>query len=82
MKIAIKDHEHRPTPSELALEFCNYHSDEQAEFFDQIAKYSVPWNGNLCMKLQYVSKSEKMTICTRNIMLRIGECVYHQEVNE
>ena len=58
------------TPEELAEEFWRMGGDEQAMFFDHLARKS---SGYLSMQLQSVSDSPELTTKARVCMQSIGE---------
>ena len=62
------------TPEDLAGEFCNMNSDEQARFFnfiDEIVEHD--WDMGLCFQLQEVTDSEQLKASGRRVMSLIGE---------
>ena len=62
----------QPTPLEIALAWCSMDADEQAEFFECVAKISKTWKSPLCMQLQYVQDSPKLTAEGSTVMRQIG----------
>jgi len=58
------------TPEELAEEFWRMGADEQALFFDHLARKS---SGYLAMQLQAVSDSPELTTEARVCMQSVGE---------
>lgn len=73
MEITIK-HKFKLTPAELVKEFWDMNMDEQAEFFNQIAKLdSVYGKPVLSVTLGAIKISKRLTDEGREIMKKIGE---------
>jgi hypothetical protein len=62
----------RLTAEELAQEFCNMNSVEQAEFFNHIDAISSTWAAPFCFQLQAITDEECLTSEGRFIMEQIG----------
>jgi hypothetical protein len=63
----------KPTPRELAEEFCNMDGDKQAEFFSEIAAIKDTWDFPFVFQLQAITDSPKLTDEGRQVMADIGE---------
>lgn len=68
-----------PTSIELAHEFCGLDSDNQAEFFNHVARVTDVWEMPFCFQLQYVTDAVHLTDGAREIMHQIGEYAYRIE---
>ena len=66
----------RPTPKELAFEFCEMDASEQAMFFNEIHKLSTTWVGSLHFQLREVSDAG-LTTGGRSVMGMIGKHADH-----
>lgn len=53
--------------------FCDLHNDEQAFFFNRIAKVVATWGTSFCFQLQGVVDSNMLTNDGKEIMRQIGE---------
>lgn len=60
------------TPKELAFVFCAGFSDEQAEFFNEVAKITKTWKAPFVFQLQSITDEDCLTDEARNVMLEIG----------
>ncbi len=60
-------------PMDLAVEFCEMNEDEQAEFFNLIAKLSKEWDVPFIFQLQYITDSDVLNSDGRKVMASIGE---------
>lgn len=58
------------TPQDVAELFAGMDSDEQAEFYNHVAKIASSW---LNMQAQYITDSEKLTLAGRRVMQTIGD---------
>ena len=58
------------TPQDVAELFAAMDSDEQAEFYNHIAKVASSW---LSMQSQYITDSDKLTLAGRRVMQTIGD---------
>ena len=58
------------TPQDVAELFASMNADDQAEFYNHIAKIASDW---LNMQAQYITDSEKLTLPGRRVMQTIGE---------
>ena len=61
------------TPEELAELFAGLDSEEQARFFNQIAKVASKWRGPFEMQLQYITDEDNLSLSGRRVMQSIGE---------
>jgi len=61
-----------PTPEELAEEFCEMGCDQQAAFFNQIAKNIANWDNPFCFQLHNIKTSDVLTLDGRWVMEQIG----------
>lgn len=61
------------TSKELATEFCNMDSNEQAIFFNTIYAISKTWNRSFCFQFQDITNSDRLSNDGRAIMKSIGE---------
>lgn len=68
-----------PTPRELASEFCNMVDEDQAEFFNHIARIVDGWDHDFVFQLQSLTDCGKLTEGGRGIMENIG--VYAPELS-
>jgi hypothetical protein len=66
------DIELKLTPQEIAQEFCNTDSKEQALFFNSVADISSKWRGPFCCQLQAITDEECLTNEGRFVMEQIG----------
>lgn len=62
--------DYTPSPEELAVEFCELGEDEQARFFNQVAKTLK--ESSLSMQLEFISQSKLLTSDGRWVMQQIG----------
>jgi len=62
-----------PTPNELAFEFANMADEQQALFFNELARITDKWDHPLCFQLQYVTDNKILTPAGRRVMELIGE---------
>jgi hypothetical protein len=62
-----------PTPDELAFEFANMNSEQQAMFFNELASITDKWEHPFCFQLQALTDNPALTIEGRHIMEQIGE---------
>lgn len=61
-----------PTPTELANSLARMDCDQQAEFFNMLAKADKSWKGSWPIQLQYVTDSAVLDADGRRIMKMIG----------
>jgi len=62
------------TPEIVAELFAEMYSDEQARFFNHVAKVSSQWDGGgLVMQLQYLTDEDGLSLKGRNVMSYIGD---------
>ena len=70
-----------PTPIELAIEFCNMDSEQQVQFFNEIASIVIKeWEKPFVFQLQSITDEELLTNEARSIMRNIGE--YSEKYNQ
>lgn len=62
-----------PTPDELAFVFCNMDDEQQAMFFNEIARITDKWDKPFCFHLQSLSDHPALTADGRRIMEQIGD---------
>ncbi len=72
VKIVIKQ-EIKLTSKELAKEFWDMDSNEQAGFFSELAELCGRYSATLETQLAWIIKSEKLTAHGKEIMESIGE---------
>jgi len=60
------------TPQELASEFCEMDCDQQARFFNHIAKITIDWDKPFCFQLHKIMTSDILTFDGRWVMEQIG----------
>jgi hypothetical protein len=58
------------TPQDVAELFAAMNAEDQAEFYNHLAKVASDW---LSMQAQYITDSEKLTLAGRRVMQTIGE---------
>jgi len=61
-----------PTPDELAFEFANMDDEQQAMFFNELARITNKWEWPLCFQLQALIENPALTEEGRMIMEQIG----------
>lgn len=61
------------TPSDLAEAWTGMNSDEQAEFFNTVARLGKDWGGILPAQLQYLQDNPLLNDAGRNAMQMIGD---------
>ena len=69
------------TPSDLAEAWCGMNSDEQAEFFNTVARLGKDWGGILPAQLQYLSENPLLNSDGRSAMRMIGDYSYKPTLN-
>ena len=62
-----------PDPDELAFEFANMGDEQQAMFFNELARIVEKWDRNFVFQLQYVTDHPELTDAGRSVMRAIGE---------
>ncbi len=63
------------TPKELASEFCEMDSMQQAEFFNTVASISKEWEcGHFIHQMNCVSSEQMLTDSGHKVMSIIGDC--------
>lgn len=72
MKIAVEV-DYEVSPEELAVAFCQMTSDEQAEFFNTIAREARGWNAPFAYQLQAITDEDTLSCEARYIMHQIGQ---------
>ncbi len=65
------------TPNDIADLFCSMDSDEQAIFFNKVAKNIKQWESPLYFQLQAITDSAELTEEARLIMKEIGDYSYN-----
>ena len=66
------------TPEELADRFCEFSSDEQARFFNEIGVITSKWVNPFCFQMQRVSDSTQLSSHGIDVMRTIGEYAISQ----
>lgn len=61
------------TPEQVAEMFADMDSEEQARFFNHVAKVASKWPASLGMQLQCVTEDDGLTMEGRRVMQGIGE---------
>jgi hypothetical protein len=61
------------SPDELAFEFANMGDEQQAMFFNELARITAKWDRPFCFQLQYVVDHPELTREGRSIMELIGD---------
>ena len=62
-----------PTPDELAFEFSIMDDEQQAMFFNELARITENWSKPFCFQLQLIINHPSLTPAGRSIIERIGE---------
>lgn len=62
-----------PTPDELAFEFANMDDEQQAMFFNELARLTEKWEKPFCFQLQHLIDHPALTKEGKSIMEQIGE---------
>jgi len=62
-----------PTSAELAEAFCCMFAEDQALFFNEIAKQVSTWSAPFCFQLQSITDCPDLSDAGRDIMSQIGE---------
>ena len=62
-----------PTSDELAFEFANMDDEQQAMFFNELARITAKWEKPFCFQLQSLIDNPALTREGRSIMEQIGE---------
>lgn len=65
-----------PSPDELAFEFANMGYEQQAMFFNELARIVRKWERPFCFQLQALTNHPELTDAGRSIMRAIGEYAY------
>lgn len=73
MPVISKQVEVQLTPTEIASLFCNMNSQQQCQFFNQIAEEVNEWEYNFSIQLQSIVDDTTLTPSGRLIMALIGE---------
>jgi len=71
-----------PTIEELAEEFCELGSDEQAEFFSMVAEMSYAWKAPIELQLNNISTSLSLSPDGRRLMEKIGVYAEREETKK
>ena len=66
------------TPDELAAEFASMDDDEQAHFFNALARIVKKWRHPFPVQLQYITDNDVLTNDARHIMQSIGEYAWRR----
>lgn len=61
------------SPEEVAKMFCEMDSEDQAKFFNAIAKEVKSWKYDFVFQLQHISDESCLTPEARTVMREIGE---------
>lgn len=61
------------TPDELAFEFANMDDEQQAMFFNELARLTAKWERPFCFQLQSLIDNPALTREGRLIMEEIGD---------
>ena len=72
-KVIIDDHIVSANPEIVADMFANMGSDEQALFFNHVAKIVDTWDGGFPLQLQWITDDDGLTLAGRRVMQHIGE---------
>lgn len=72
----ISEAEFEITPEDAAAAFCEFGSDEQAVFFNEVARISQQWEAPFCMQMQHLTDDEDLKPAGRKIMDTIGSYAY------
>lgn len=73
-KILIGDVLEEITPEMVAELFAKMYADEQARFFNHVAKISSTWKGiGMYMQLQYITDEDGLSLAGRRVMQGIGD---------
>lgn len=70
----------KPSPDELAFCFCNASSEEQAMFFNEVARIVENWDRPFPFQLEALRKEKCLTREGREVMRVIGEYGYEGEI--
>ena len=72
-KILINNVLEEITPQVIANLFCDMRSDEQALFFNEVAKISTKWSSSFPFQLQYITDDDGLDLGGRRVMQDIGD---------
>ena len=61
------------TPAEVAEAFCCFFAEDQALFFNEVAKQVSKWKAPFCFQLQYITDCPLLSDDARYVMQQIGE---------
>jgi hypothetical protein len=70
----------KPSPAELAFCFCNASSEEQAMFFNEVARIVEGWDRPFPFQLEMLRQEKGLTRDGREVMRVIGEYGYEGEI--
>jgi hypothetical protein len=62
-----------PSPDELAFEFANMDDEQQAMFFNELARLTDKWEKPFCFQLQMLVDNPALTRKGKSIMEQIGD---------
>jgi hypothetical protein len=62
-----------PSPEELAFEFSIMGDEQQAMFFNELARITENWDRPFCFQLQSLTDNQELTDAGRSVMRAIGE---------
>lgn len=61
------------SPEQIAEAFCSMGSDEQARFFNHVAKVASTWSSSFPFQLQAITDDDGLDLGGRRVMQEIGE---------
>jgi len=70
------------TVKDVAELFCQMDGEQQAHFFNCVAKEVEKWNSPFVFQLQSILETEKLTTEANQIMREIGEYAYGHSVRQ
>ena len=76
MKAAItvtREHVIELDAHEIAAAWCDMNVEEQARFFNEVARLSSEWKAPLCYQLQGITDWPELSPAGRAVMKQIGE---------
>jgi len=73
MKLIAKQVDVEVTPEDAAIIFCSSDGEEQARFFNEVARLASSWKNPFCFQMQTCSDNSVLTQEGRYIMRIIGE---------
>ena len=73
-KILIENTLEDTTPEIVARLFAGMGAEEQAAFFNHVARIASTWAaGSMCFQLQHITDDDGLTLAGRRVMQEIGE---------